>query len=77
MLLKNTFQKKLSFEVFGKTLSIGSGEIIRIDERAGRILLESPWIERLKENEPKIEKKAEAPTIKRSRKRSKTLLRLD
>ena len=48
MLVKNIFQKKLSFEIFGKALSLRSGEITEVDDNLGKILIDTPWIIEIK-----------------------------
>ena len=69
MKITNKYHKRLAFIIDGKTFGIESKEIKEVDDELGSKLLESPWIEEVKETqEPK-----KIDIQEKQAKRSKTL----
>ena len=49
MLITNKYNSRLNFDEADFALSIEPGEILRVDDRIGKILLRNRWITQVKE----------------------------
>lgn len=62
MRVRNTYHKKLAFNIDGKPFGIEANEIKEVDEKLGKELLNNYWIEEIKEKKaPEIKKAPEVP----------------